>query len=1040
MKSFNLTEWTLKHKQLVYFFIALFFLAGVFSYKDLGRMEDPDFTIKQMVVSVAWPGATARQMEEQVTDKVEKKLQDLPGLRFLKSYSIPGQTVIFVNLKDQVLQKDVRSKWLEVRNMVNDIKSTLPEGVSDPVFNDRFDEVYGVTYTLTGDGYTYEELREKAEKIRRVLLDIPNVKKIQLLGVQTEKIYIEMENSKLSQLGIDPNVITATLQAQNAMAASGMIETSSDNVYLRVTGMFENLEDIRSIPINASGRTFRLGDIAQVTRAYSEPSDPKMFYNGQPVIGIALAMEPGGNILTLGENLKKTIDLLKKELPAGLELTQTVNQPQVVETSINEFVESLAEAVIIVLIVSFFSLGKRSGLLVALSIPLVIAIVFTFMKLLNIDLHRISLGALIIALGLLVDDAIITIETMVVKMEQGWDRFNAACFAYTSTAYPRLTGELVTCAGFIPVGFSQGSASEYMAALFSVVTIALLASWLVASTATPLLGYLFIRVKPASANSSNDQEHNVHDSKFYRLFRQILTWCLTHQKTVLTATFICFIGSLFLLGLVKKEFFPASTRSELIIQLRLQEGASLKNTQDIAHQFAQSLDDDPDISYYTYHVGEGAPRFVLSFEPSFNKTNFAEFIIVPKSAKGRDAVAKRADQLLNTKFTDVQGHVKTLAFGLPADYPIMLRVKGPDHEKVREIAGKVQKAMESHPAAKNVNLNWNEKSKVLHLSIDQDKARTLGITSQALSTSLQSQLSGATVAQFRESDKTVSMVVRYTAQDRNDPSRLKDLAIHIGSGKYIPLDQIAKIRYDAEDGLIYRHTLKPIIIVQGEINSELGLTGNDITQQIYDNLKDFRSTLPLGYSIEFDGTKEDSIRAMNLLIEPVPAMIVTIMILLMIQLQNAAKMLLTLLTVPLGLIGVSVGLLITGSPMGFVSQLGIIALAGIIMRNSVILMDQIDQQLALGETLWYAIINATVIRFRPILLTAAAAILGMIPLASSIFWGAMAVSIAAGLFGATILTLLVLPTMYAAWYKVEPESGQNTITEHTADSPSATKR
>ncbi|WP_371379350.1 efflux RND transporter permease subunit [Sporomusa aerivorans] len=1024
MKNFNLTEWTLHHKQLVYFFLVLFFLAGIFSYKNLGRMEDPDFTIKQMVVSVAWPGATARQMEEQVTDKIEKKLQDLPGLRFLKSYSTPGQTVIFVNLKDQVLQKDVRSRWVEVRNTVNDMKGTLPAGVSEPVFNDRFDEVYGVTYTLTGDGYSYEDLREKAEKIRRILLDVPSVKKVQLLGVQTEKIYIEIENTKLAQLGIDPAVITATLQAQNAMTAAGMIETATDNVYLRVTGMFERLEDIRSLPIQANGRTFRLGDIASVTRSYSEPTDPKMFYNGHPAIGITLAMEAGGNVLTLGDDLEALMQRLKQELPAGLELTQTVNQPRVVEKSIDEFIESLAEAIAIVLVVSFLSLGKRSGLLVALSIPLVIAIVFTFMKILGIDLQRISLGALIIALGLLVDDAIITIETMVVKMEQGWDRFHAACFAYTSTAYPRLTGELVTCAGFIPVAFSQGSASEYIASLFFVVTIALLSSWLVASTATPLLGYLFIRVKPVSADARQLAEHTMHDAKFYRWFRQVLAWCLTHRTAVLAVTLACFTGSLLLLGLVKKEFFPASTRPELIIQLKLQEGASLKNTEDIARQFAQRLSDDPNIAYYTYHVGEGAPRFILSFEPAFNKTNFAEFIVVPKSTAARNEVAKRAELLFNSEFSSVQGHVKTLAFGLPADYPVMLRVKGYEHEKVREIAGKVRQVMEAHPAAKNVNLNWNEKSKVMHLSIDQDKARALGVTSQALATALQTQLSGAAVAEFRESDKTVNMVFRYTAQDRQDPSCLQDLAIPLGNSQYIPLDQIAKIRYDAEEGLVYRHGLKPMIIVQAEVNPELGMTGNDITQQVYDQLASLRADLPLGYSIEFDGTKEDSIRAINLLMEPVPGMIITILILLMIQLQDVAKLLMTLLTVPLGLIGVSAGLLLTGSPMGFVSQLGILALSGIIMRNSVILIDQIDQQLAAGEMLWDAIINATLIRFRPILLTAAAAILGMIPLAFSVFWGAMAIAIAAGLLAATVLTLLVLPTLYAAWYKVQPDQPQ----------------
>lgn len=779
--------------------------------------------------------------------------------------------------------------------------------------------------------------------------------------------------------------------------------------------MFENLDDIRNTPIQANGRTFRLADIAKITRAYAEPTDPKFYYNGQPALGISLAMDSGGNILTLGENLEKTIDQITKELPAGLELHQTVNQPKVVETSIDEFIESLAEAIIIVLIVSFASLGMRSGLIVALCIPLVIAIVFTFMKLMSIDLQRISLGALIIALGLLVDDAIITIESMVVKLEQGWTRFNAASFAYTSTAYPRLTGELITCAAFIPVGFAQGSASEYCVSIFSVVTISLLTSWIVAGTATPLLGYLFIKIKP---KTDDENEHDLYNTRFYRIFKQTLTWCLLHRKVVLIATVASFVGAIGLLGFVKQEFFPSSSRPELIVQLELQEGASIKNTEEAAQQFAKILEGDPQISYYTYHVGEGAPRFVLSFEPTFNKPNFSEFIIVAKDYNARDELRTKLSRILNEQFPEVHAHTKSIALGPSADYPVMLRVKGYDHDRVRELAEKVATVMEANPGTKNVNLNWSEKSKVMHLEIDQDKARKLGVASQALATSLQAQLSGASIAEFREDDKTVSLVSRFEAQDRSDPSRMKDLNIHIGNGKYVPLDQIAKISFATEDGLIYRRDLKPMIFVQAE--TKPGVTGDDVAEQVYKNLAELRANLPLGYSIEYDGPKESSIEGAGFLSAPVPGMLIAIMILLMIQLQNIPKMVLTLLTAPLGIIGVAVGLFLMGRPLGFVVQLGILALAGIIMRNSVILMDQIDQQLVAGETLWDAIINATVIRFRPILLTAAAAILGMIPLISSIFWGPMAVAIAGGLFGATILTLIVLPVMYAAWYKAKP--------------------
>ena len=738
-----------------------------------------------------------------------------------------------------------------------------------------------------------------------------------------------------------------------------------------------------------------------------------MYYNGQPAIGISLAMESGGNILTLGENLTSVIEKIKKELPVGLELNQTVNQPKVVETSIDEFVESLGEAIVIVLIVSFLSLGMRSGIIVALCIPLVIAAVFTFMNFMGIDLHKISLGALIISLGLLVDDAIITIEMMSVKMEQGWSRFDAACHAYTATAYPRLTGALVTCAGFIPVGFAKGSAAEYCGSIFTVVVMALLLSWIAAGTVTPLLGYLFIKVKPSDAEG---EEHSVYDTKFYRIFKGVLLWCLTHKKQVLLGTGACFVGAVLAMGLVKQEFFPSSTRPELIVQMKLQEGASLHATEEVAKQFAQHIDGDPDIAYYTYHVGEGAPRFVLSFEPTFNKTNFTEFVIVAKDAKAREALSLKVTQILNENMSSVRGHTKVLPNGPAADYPIMLRVRGPHPDKVREIAQKMRDTMAAHPGARNVNFNWDEKSKVMHFEIDQDKARQLGIDTISLASSLQAQLSGVIVADFRVQDRTISMLFRGAPQNIQDISKIKDLNVHIGSGKYLPVDQIAKISYGAEDGLLWRRGLKSMIIVQADINP--GFMGNDVTQEVYDNLSELRADLPTGYTIELDGGLEDSIKAAKFMTAPVPMMLGAIMILLMIQLQNIPKMILTLLTAPLGIIGVVIGLLLTASPMGFVVQLGILALSGIIMRNSIILIDQIEQLVASGQSIWDAVIQATVIRCRPILLTAAAAILAMIPLFSSMFWGPMAIAIAAGLFVATILTLLVLPTMYAAWYKV----------------------
>jgi multidrug efflux pump len=1014
MKNLNLTEWALNHKQLIYFLVGMIFLMGIFSYQQLGRMEDPDFVIRQMIVSVSWPGASARQVEEQVTDKIEKKLQDTPGIDYLKSYSQPGKAVIYVTLKDTVSEKDVRPTWLEVRNMVNDIKSTLPQGIVGPTFNDRFDDVFGCIYALTAEGYSYEEMREQAEQIRRTLLGVKNVKKADLLGVQTEKIYIEMENSKLAQLGIDPNLIINTVKAQSSMAASGMIETSSDNVYLRVTGIFENIDSLKNLPIRANDRTFRLEDVAKIQRSYIEPMDPKMYYNGQPAIGIAVSMDKGGNILTLGTDLEQTISQIKQDLPLGLEINQVSNQPEVVKESIGEFIKSLRESIIIVLIVSFLSLGVRSGIVVALCIPLVIAGIFVCMQIFGIDLHKVSLGALIIALGLLVDDAIIAVEMMTVKLEQGWGKFEAACYAYTATAFPMLTGTLITCAGFIPIGFSKGSASEFTSSIFTVVTIALLISWFVSVLVTPLLGYKLISLK-----SKVDKDHDLYDSKFYRFFRGILTWCLRHQRLVLGITMACFISSLFLLKIVKQEFFPPSVRPELIVEMTLPEGASLKATEQEAKKFAERLTDDTNIENYSYYVGEGAPRFVLTSDPKLPAANYAQFVIVAKDLAAREALNTKVNTIFTEDFANVRGHVKLIQTGPPSPYPVMLRVTGYDHEKVRSIAKQVSDMMMKNPSLYDINFDWNEKNKVMHLAVDQDKARMLGIDSQSLALDLQTQLSGASIAEFYEQDRTVGIVFRMDYQNRKDLSTIKDLPIHIGNGQYVPLDQIAKISYDAEEGLIWRRDLKPTITVQADVRPEV--TGNDATKKVYADLAALRQSLPPGYRIDIGGSLERSQQSMEFLLKPVPVMIVIIITLLMIQLQKIPLMILAVLTAPLGIIGVSLSMLLTMRPMGFVAELGILALSGMIIRNSVILIDQIEQHIKAGETPWDAIIDSAILRFRPIMLTAAAAILGMVPLIPSTFWGPMAVAIAGGLLGATILTLLVLPTMYAAWFKIKYE-------------------
>ncbi len=1012
MHKFNLTEWALEHKSLVYFFIILIFIVGAYSYVSLGRMEFPDSAIRQMVVSVAWPGATAQQVEQQVTDKIEEQLQNTPGLDYLQSYSQPGQSVIYVNLKVDVNPSDFQSTWFKVRNMVNDIKDTLPTGVEGPYFDDDFSDVYGSLYAVTSDGFSYEQMRAQAEQIRRTLVGVKDVSKVELLGVQPQQITVQIESSKLSQLGITASAITGALQAQNAMTPSGMIETSSDNVFLRVSGMFEDVESIRNLPIRGANGTFRLGDIASVEQGYADPPEPKMYFNGKPAIGIAVSMDKGGNILTLGKNLNATITQIKKDLPLGLEISQVADQSKVVSGDINEFVVTLLIAIAVVLLVCFLTLGLRSGAVVAICIPLVICGVMVGMKTTGIDLHEVSLGALIIAISLLVDDEIIVVEIIKVKLEQGWDRTRAAGQAYASVAGPMMTGTLVTCTGFLPLGLSKGSTGELLGSVLWVVTMALVISWVVASTVTPLLASGMIRIKPPAGG----HERDIYDTKFYRLFKQVLTWCLNHRRFVLVLTVIIFCGSILLTKFLQQQFFPPPSRTELIVDLRLQEGASIQATDAVAGEFAKCLQGDPDIANYSYYVGEGAPRFVLMFSPAPSSSNYAQFVIVAKDLNARARLQQKVDSLLAEKFTSVRGLTRLLTIGRMFDYPVMLRVSGSDIDKVRQIAGQVQAVMATQPYLHDVNLNWNEKSPIVNLEINQDRARMLGISSQELASELQAQLSGIPVTEYLENDRTINVVFQIAAQDRADLSGIKNLTVPAGNGQLVPVDQVATISYGAEEGLIWRYNLKPTITVQANIDPSI--TDTDATNRVYGGLAAIRQSLPPGYSIDIGGSTENSNVALGYLAQEIPLMVVVIIVLLMLQLESVPNMIMTLLTAPLGLIGVVPALLLTNQPLCFVVYCGILALAGIIMRNSVILIAQIDQQLKTGESAWNAIINATVLRFRPIMLTAGAAILGMIPLATSALFGPMAIAIAGGLLVATVLTLIVLPAMYAAWHKV----------------------
>ena len=1005
----NLTEVSLKNRALVWYFIIVTAIGGIFFYFKLGRMEDPNFTINQMVVTAAWPGASADQMEQQVTDKLESKFRDIPGVKEITSNTRAGTSVVYVTLRDDVDRSTIRDTWRDVRGFGNDVQSELPSGVYGPYYNDRFDDVFGSVYAITGDGYSMEELRQAAEKIRRQLATIDKVQKVKLLGVQTEKVYVEIESAKLAELGISPTVLANALKSQNEMTPSGMIETSTDNVYLRYSGIFDDKNAVKNTPIQANGKTFYLGDIATIERRYAEPGDTAMYYNGQPAVGIAVSMEDGGNIITLGNELKTAMTSIQSEMTAGLEIHQVSDQPKVVEESIDDFVSTLREAVIIVLAVSFLSLGLRTGMVVAGCIPLVLAAVFCGMYIFGIDLHKVSLGALIISLGLLVDDAIIAVEQMSVQLERGHSRFDAACHAFQATAKPMLTGTLITCAGFIPVSFSKGMAAEFCSSLFPVIGMALIISWIVSVMIAPLFGYYLI--KPAV----KADEGEMYQSRFYLAFRGLLNWFLEHRKIVLATTAGLFALSIAMMGMIKQEFFPPSIRPEIIIDMELPEGSSLKASSHAASRFAQFLDENSEeIENYTYYVGEGAPRFVLTVDPKLPTDNLSQFVIVAKDADNRDALTAKLKDYLAENIPEVKTNISVIQTGPPAPYPIMLLVSGYDKDKVRDIASQVADRVAQYPNNTDINMDWNEKSKVLHLEFDQAKLRALGLSPQAVAQTVYTEVSGASAAQLYSGDRTIDIQLRLADTDRQDLSQIKNLPVY-SAGGYVPLEQLAKISYEAEDSLIKRKNMQPTITVQANIKEG---TANDATQKAYDAVKDIRDELPFGYKITVGGSLEDSEDSMKYLLIPIPAMIFIIMTLLMFQLRSGKDMILTLLTAPLGLIGVVAGMLLLNQAMGFVAILGVMALSGMIIRNSVILIDQIQKHIEAGESPRDAIVDSAVLRFRPIMLTAAAAILGMLPLMTSSFWGPMAVAIASGLLIATILTLLVLPVMYAVTYKI----------------------
>ena len=1024
MKGPNLSEWALRHPSMVLYLMIVLMVGGTLAFLKLGRAEDPDFTFKVMVVRTLWPGATAREVETELTERIEKRLQETPYVDVLKSASRAGESLVFLILKDYTPKTEVPESWRQVRKKLDDIRHTLPTGVQGPFPNDEFGDVYVNIYALTGAGYDYAELRRAAVRIQRALRSVPDVRKVDLLGVQDEKIFIEMAPQRLASLGLTPAMVAGALAQQNAVQPAGFVETPSDRVRLRVSGAFDTAEQIRETDLVVGGRHFRLGDIAEVTRGFAEPSNPRMRVDGKDAIGIAVVMARGGDVITLGKALEAEVAAQAQALPLGLEVSTVADQPTVVRISLDLFLKTLAEAVIIVLAVSFLSLGVRTGMVVALSIPLVLAVTFLMMKVFGIDLHRISLGALIIALGLLVDDAIIAVEMMVVKIEQGWEKFRAGTFAYTSTAFPMLTGTLITAAAFTPVGFAKSGAGEYAGAIFSVTTIALLVSWVVAVIFTPWIGFKLLDEK-ALRKYGEEHHGDVYDTPFYRRFKALLEWCLRHRWIVIGLTVLAFIGgmALFKVG-VQYQFFPPSNRSELIVDLWLPQGASLKATETEVKRVEALLARDEvkdKLTNVAAYIGNGAPRFYLPLDQQLFNDNFGQLVVVTKDFDAREAVKtylQRAFAAPDGGWSHLRTRVQRLENGPPVGYPVVFRVTGEDIETLRGIAEQVATTMRANDNVANVHLDWNEKAKSVRVAIDQDRARVLGVTSQEVAQALQAHQQGITLTQYREGEQLIDIVWRADASERGRLDRLADLPVPTHAGKWIPLAQVARLEPVLEEGIIWRRDRLPAIQVRADLAND-HITAPTVTMQIDPQLAELRKRLPPGYRIEIGGTIEESAKNESALKAVMPLMIVAVVTLLMMQLQSMRRTLMALLTAPLGLIGVALALFAFAAPFGFVANLGVIALMGMILRNSVILVDQIEQDEQAGKQRWDAIVGAAVRRFRPIMLTAAAAVLAMIPLTRQIFWGPMAVAIMGGLIVATVLTLLFLPALYAAWYRVE---------------------
>ncbi|MBH2036764.1 MAG: efflux RND transporter permease subunit [Pseudomonadales bacterium] len=1019
--NFNLSAWALKNGQIVRYFMLLLALVGAFSYTKLGQSEDPPFTFRAMVVNVRWPGATAEEVSKQVTERIEKKLMETGDFDRIISYSRPGESQVTFVARESMRSTDMENLWYQIRKKVNDIRHTLPQGVQGPFFNDEFGTTFGNIYALTGQGFDYAVLKDYADRVQLQLQRVKDVGKVELIGLQDEKIWIELSNTKLATLGVPLVAVQQALDKQNAVSAAGFFETPTDRVRLRVSGNFESVKEIRDFPIRVGDRTFRVGDVGEVHRGFNDPAAPRMRFMGEDALGIAVSMKSGGDILVLGEALEKEFARLQETLPAGMQLSKVSDQPAAVKVGVGEFVRVLAEALVIVLLVSFFSLGMRTGMVVALSIPLVLAMTFASMYYLGIGLHKISLGALVLALGLLVDDAIIAVEMMAIKMEQGFDRLTAASYAWTSTAFPMLTGTLITAAGFLPIATANSSTGEYTRSIFQVVTIALLASWIAAVVFVPYLGKRLLpdlAKQHAAKHGGSEGGHDPYATPFYQRVREVVDWCVRRRRMVIMLTVGLFIASIVLFRFVPQQFFPASGRYELLVDLKLSEGASLTATNEQVKRLEGMLKEHDGIVNYVVYVGAGSPRFFLPLNQELPTPSFAQFVVLTKSVADREVLRSWLINTLDTQFPTLRTRVSRLENGPPVGYPIQYRVSGEHIEVVRKLAREVATKVRENPHVANVHLDWEEPSKVIRLLIDQDRARALGVNTSDLSRFLQSALSGTAVSQFREGNELIEIMQRGSVADRQELSQLPSLSIPTDSGQSVALSQVVTLEYGFEEGVIWHRNRLPTVTVRADIyGKEQPAT---LVKQINPTLQALIAELPQGYEVNVGGTVEDSAKGQGSVNAGVPLFILVVLTLLMLQLKSFSLSAMVFLTAPLGLIGVCLFLIVFQQPFGFVAMLGTIALSGMIMRNSVILVDQIEQDIAEGINQWDAIVGATVRRFRPIVLTALASVLAMIPLSRSVFFGPMAVAIMGGLVVATALTLLFLPALYAAWFRVKP--------------------